>query len=228
MQLLTTEKGFALNLYINGTIATKSPADNDITFNISTDYPVSGDVAVTIKTSVAEKFRLLVRNPHWSKNTEILVNGTPAKICDGYVSMDREWKDGDTVNIKLDMRTQAIYPIPYGSQILMNKVIWGYNYVVPTFDKEDPVAKNHIALRRGPVMLAQDNRLGYSVDDAITVKVNDDGYVDTELAETDIYPNIYAANIPLSDGSSMLVTDYSSAGKLWTEESKMAVWMLTK
>ena len=26
----------------------------------------------------------------------------------------------------------------------------------------------------------------------------------------------------------MHVTDYASAGKLWTEESKMAAWMLTK
>ena len=26
----------------------------------------------------------------------------------------------------------------------------------------------------------------------------------------------------------MTVTDYASAGKLWTEESKMAVWMLTE
>ena len=39
------------------------------------------------------------------------------------------------------------------------------------------MAKNHIALRRGPVILAQ---------------------------------------------------KYASAGKLWTEESKMAAWMLTK
>ena len=228
MQLLTTEKGFALNLYINGTVATKTSEDNDIIFDIVTDYPVNGDIAVTVKADKAEKFELLVRNPYWSKTTEINVNGAQVKSCDGYITIDREWKNGDTVNIKLDMRTEAIYPIPYDSQVLMNKVIWGYNYVVPCFDREDPIAKNHIALRRGPVMLAQDNRLGYSVDDAITVKVNADGYVDTELTTTDIYPNIYAANVPLADGSSMLVTDYSSAGKLWTEESKMAVWMLTE
>ena len=32
----------------------------------------------------------------------------------------------------------------------------------------------------------------------------------------------------LTNGKTMLVTDYASAGKLWNEESKMAVWMLTK
>ena len=110
----------------------------------------------------------------------------------------------------------------------MNKVIWGHNYVVSTFDREDPLAKNHIALRRGPVMLAQDNRLGYSVDTPVNIVVNSDGYVDVKLSHTDAYPCIYAAEIPLSDGNTMKVTDYSSAGKLWTDESKMAVWMLTK
>ena len=78
-------------------------------------------------------------------------------------------------------------------------------------------------------MLAQENRLGYSVDDAIEVKVEEDGYVDVKLTEKEIpYSCIVKAQIPLANGEYMTVTDYSSAGKLWTEESKMAVWMLTK
>ena len=127
------------------------------------------------------------------------------------------------------MRTQAILPIPYGEQILINEVIWGANYMIPTFDKEDPMAHRHIALRRGPVMLAQENRLGYSVDEPIEVSVEPDGYVKAELTEGNSpYKCIVEAAVPLADGSMMTVTDYSSAGKLWSEESKMAVWMLTK
>ena len=126
------------------------------------------------------------------------------------------------------MRTQAILPIPYGEQILMNHVIWGFNFTVPTYDKEDPMAAHHIALRRGPIMLAQENRLGYSVDTPIDVAVNPDGYVDVELTEGKApYEAIVEAYVPLTNGKKMLVTDYSSAGKLWCDESKMAVWMLT-
>ena len=78
-------------------------------------------------------------------------------------------------------------------------------------------------------MLAQDNRLGYSVDEPIDVKVNPDGYVDVEIVDgMSSYKAIIEAKMPLLNGEHMLVTDYSSAGKLWTEESKMAVWMLTK
>ena len=78
-------------------------------------------------------------------------------------------------------------------------------------------------------MLAQDNRLGYSVDDAITVKVNDEGFVDVEITDEEIpFKSIVKAKVPLANGKYMLVADYSSAGKLWTEQSKMAVWMLTE
>ena len=64
----------------------------------------------------------------------------------------------------------------------------------------------------------------------IAVKVNADGYVDIVILEEKTAP--YAceleAQIPTTDGDYFTVTDYASAGKLWTEESKMAVWMNTK
>ena len=229
MQLLTSEKGFALNMFINGTIESISPNGKIVTFNIKTEYPKYGKVTIEIDPAQSDEFELLIRNPYWSKNTTININGEKSDVSEGYIVLKRIWEKGDLVELELDMRTEAIYPIPYGSQVLMNKVVWGHNYILPTFDEEDPIAHNHIALRRGPVMLAQENRLGYSVDDAIEIKVNPDGYVDITLTEKEIpYNCIVKADIPLLNGQNMTVTDYSSAGKLWTEESKMAVWMLTK
>lgn len=230
MQLLTTENGFAVNLYINGTVQSKTPSGNDVSFTFATEYPKDGNIGIRLSLSKKERFTLLVRNPEWSKTTAVKVNGQPVETQNGYIPMERDWEDGDTVEIALDMRTELLRPTSYGTHILMNKVIWGRNYMIPTFDREDPIAHKHIALRRGPVMLAQENRLGYSVDDPIEVAVGADGYVDVALADEAAmpYPSILAAQIPLTDGSKMTVTDYASAGKLWTEESKMAVWMLTK
>ena len=113
----------------------------------------------------------------------------------------------------------------------MNKVVWGANTTVSTFDKEDPMAKYHMALRRGPIVLAQENRLGYSVDEPVEILVNKDGYVDVTFPENPIapYENILEVQVPLKDGSKMHVTDYSSAGKdYYNPECKMAAWMLTK
>ena len=134
------------------------------------------------------------------------------------------------MELVLDMRTEALYPIPYGHQVLMNGGYWKNDYLVPTYDEEDPIAKNHIALRRGPVILAQENRLGYNVDEPIKVLVNADGYIDAVVSNAPVapYENLLEVEIPLADGTKMHVTDYASAGKLWTDESKMAAWMLVE
>jgi hypothetical protein len=229
MQLLSSKDGFAINLYINGAVTATTPSGQRITLKTVTDYPVGGKIEIILSMEAPEALELKLRNPAWSKTTKVLANDNEITVTDGYISIAREWKNGDTITLDLDMRTEVIRPIPYGSDILMNKVIWTYDYIVPNFDREDPLAKHHIALRRGPIMLAQENRLGYSVDDPIEVKVNADGYVDALPTDAKTpYPCIVEVLVPLSDGTQMLVTDYASAGKTWSEESKVAVWMLTK
>ena len=182
-----------------------------------------------------EHFEVQIRIPLWSQKTNLTVNGTcleldqaALSVNKGYVCLDRLWNTNDTIVLDLDMRTVYIKPISYGHQILMNQVIWGANYIVPTYDEEDPIAKNHCALRRGPVVLAQENRLGYSVDEPVDILVREDGYVDAAFPEMEIapYEHILELEIPLANGEKMHVTDYASAGKLWTQESKMAAWML--
>lgn len=226
---LVSPEAVVLNLYADGEIRLSLPSGSPLTLKLDTDYPKSENINIKLGLEKPEAFKLLLRNPAWSKTSSVSVNGIACEVSDGYIVIEREFADGDLIELKLDMRTQAILPVPYGEQILINEVIWGANYMIPTFDREDPIAHRHIALRRGPVMLAQENRLGYSVDDPIEIDVNPDGYVDVELADGEsCYKCILEAKVPLADGSKMLVTDYASAGKLWTDESKMAVWMLTK
>lgn len=228
MSLLRTEKGFAMNLYIDGSIETETLSGNRVVFKTETKYPVSGNIRVVVDIPQKEVFTLMLRIPAWSKQTKVSVNGVDLEVTEGYVCIDREWSAGDVVELELDMRTEAVYPIPYGHEILMNKVIWGANYVIPTYDEEDPIAKNHLALRRGPIVLAQENRLGYSVDEPVDIKVESDGYVLTTIPEKEIapYEHLVELEVPLTDGTKMHVTDYASAGKLWNEESKMAAWIL--
>ena len=227
LQLLATEGGVVLNLYIDGTAKTKTPSGAPLCVKIDTGYPKDSIIRISLECA-PEEFELHLRVPEWSHVTRL--NGKKIKAKGGYISLSREWQTGEELILELDMTAQAILPIPYGSQVLMNKVAWGKNYMLPTFDREDPLAHRHIAIRRGPIMLAQENRLGYSVDEPIDVLVNPNGTVDVTFPEADLapYPHIIEMELPLTDGTSIRVTDYASAGKLWTEESKMAVWMLTE
>ena len=229
LQALRAPDGILLNLYVNGEIRTTLPSGGNLILATDTEYPKHGSVKIMLGLEKNESFKLYLRNPEWSRNTKLMLNGEELEACAGYITVEREFKNGDTISLEFDMRTKAILPIPYGEQILINEVVWGANYMIPTFDREDPLAARHIALRRGPVMLAQENRLGYSVDDPIDVKVEPDGYVNVELTEGNAPFNcIVEASVPLTNGEKITVTDYASAGKTWSEESKMAVWMLTE
>jgi len=66
-------------------------------------------------------------------------------------------------------------------------------------------------------------------DDAVEIKVTD-GYVDAEVVteKTAPFETVLEVKVPLADGNKMTLVDYSSAGKTWSEESKMAAWILTK
>ncbi len=228
--VLTSKNGVIVNLFENGTVTQPLASGKSVTLTMDTKYPIASNVKIKVDTDCAEDFEILVRNPEWSVNTTACVNGNNITATKGYISVYRKWSSGDVIEINLDMRAKAIFPIPYGSQILMNKVVWGANCMCPTFDKEHPSTCRHIAIQYGPLMLAQENRLGYSVDDAVSVKVNEDGFVDIEMlnAKDAPYDCKMFVKVPTTDGEDFAVTDYASTGKLWTEESKMAVWFNTK
>lgn len=228
--VMLSENGLVINLFEKGTVTEKLANGKSVKLDFDTAYPVCGKVKITVDTDNDDAFSILVRNPEWSKNTTLAVNGESVNVNAGYIVLDRVWQSGDVIEIEFDMRAKAVYPIPYGSQVIMNKVIWGANYMVATYDEEHPDTKNHIAIQRGPIMLAQDNRLGYSVDDAVSVKVNADGYVDLKICDTADAPYkcLLSAQVPTTDGGSFGVTDYASAGKTFSDESKMAVWFNTK
>lgn len=60
----------------------------------------------------------------------------------------------------------------------------------------------------------------------ISVNITACGDVRVNVTDCQAYSTMVAVNVPLSNGDFITVTDYASAGKLWSEESKIAVWML--
>ena len=127
------------------------------------------------------------------------------------------------------MQAKAIHHIPYGRQLIMTKTC-SIDYIVAVVDHEHPEAKNHIAIQRGPLMLARENRLGRPVDIPVSIKISAEDKVNVRVLETGAapYPCMFAGQVETEDGDFFTVTDYASAGKTWTDESKMAVWMKIK
>lgn len=230
MALMQSETGFVMNLFLPGTVEVTSPSGQQLTFCIDTEYPKHGAVQWELHMEKAERFTIALRNPEWNSQTELRVNDKKVEVTKGYTVIDRMFEDGDVISYEMDMRTEAIRPVSYGSQILMTEMLYDFDYVVPKYDEEDPKAKDHIALRRGPVILAAENRLGYCVDDAFNIAVGEDGHVDVAFAKQEIapYAHMIEVEVPLTNQEKIHMTDYASAGKTWSEESKMAAWIRTK
>ncbi len=226
MAVMEARDGVVLNFYMSGIVAFK-----DLTLTIDGRYPLDGEVTVTIKTDRTDAFKLYLRNPAWSKNTIVKADGLTEKTeKNGYLILTKHWKSGDVIKIAFDIRTEVLHTQSYGSQILMNKVIWGQNYMISTYDKENPKAKDYIALRQGPIVLAADEELGYDVAGVFPVAVTQDGFVPTTFSDMSHTPfdHIIKAEIPLSNGKTFTMVDYASAGKKWNNGRKIAAWIATK
>jgi hypothetical protein len=70
-----------------------------------TDYPVSGNITLTVNPSRSTTFTLQLRIPYWSDRTRVLVNQKPIKnvSAGSYCALERRWQKGDRVEIRLDM-----------------------------------------------------------------------------------------------------------------------------
>lgn len=226
MTFMKNKNGFVFNLFIPGIIETTTSDGEKIVFKVVTEYPKTGNVKIQINMDSKKEFSVLLRNPEWSRKTQVSVNDIPGKDNWGYIFINQLWKDGDIIEINFDMTARALYPISYGEQILMNVPIWGQNYMASSFDREDPQAKDCIAIQKGPLILAIENRLGRDVAKPLPIKINEDHTIDTYIdKDIAIYKHIAAFTIPLADGKTVMVTDYASAGKLWNDKSKMAAWI---
>ena len=227
--VVVAENTLVLNLFEQGAIEQTLPSGATVKLDIATGYPVDGTVNIKVSTDSTEPVTLKIRNPGWSEHTKLWVNDQPQEVTPEYLSVHRVWQSGDTVKVSFDMQAKAIHHIPYGRQLIMTKTC-SIDYIVAVVDHEHPEAKNHIAIQRGPLMLARENRLGRPVDIPVSVKISAEDKVNVRVLETGAapYPCMFAGQVETEDGDFFTVTDYASAGKTWTDESKMAVWMKVK
>lgn len=80
----------------------------EVAFRMETNYPWQGEAAVTFATVQPVRFRYGLRIPGWCRKYQIRVNGgeIPFTVEDGYAVIDREWAEGDKVEITFDMPVQ--------------------------------------------------------------------------------------------------------------------------
>ena len=110
----TSSDGIWVNLYISSQTNVKI-GDVDVQFSQETDYPWSGLVKMNVKPSKNAVFNVNMRFPDWCKSAKVSVNGQTIdkKPNDnGYIMINREWREGDNVSIDMEMPIQRICANP--------------------------------------------------------------------------------------------------------------------
>lgn len=101
----TADNGIAALVYAPTKVTAKVANGEIVTITESTDYPFREKINFTIETENSVKFPFHLRIPEWCKSFQLKINGTvqntqPEK---NIVVLNREWKSGDKVELKLSM-----------------------------------------------------------------------------------------------------------------------------
>jgi hypothetical protein len=125
------DKDLFVNLFIASTVNWKQKG---LMVVQETTFPYSETSKITVKLAKPSRFAMHFRYPAWIEKgrMKIVVNGKEQfvnKDEESYATIDRIWKQGDVVTVKLPMQTKAEY-LPDGS--------------------------NWVAFLRGPIVLAAD------------------------------------------------------------------------
>ncbi len=128
-----------INLFIPSQLNWK---DKNVTITQHTKYPENGVTTIIISTKNAVAFPVKIRQPWWAKNTgSIKVNGkiyNAEKDEDGFLVINKTWKDGDTIEADFDMSL---------------------------YTESMPDNKNRVAFLYGPLVLA--GNLGDTMPDPV-------------------------------------------------------------
>ena len=191
---LKSENGIVINEAFEGVINTTTPLDNKVTLNAVTDYPVGDKYALAVFLEKDEEFEILIRIPDWCDEATLKIGDDIKKVYPGYVSLNRVWSDGDTIELEL--------PHYLKSHHLNGKTAYTY----------------------GPLVLAR--------DEMKEGKKTDAEFIPTEYSAFKVVPAGDGEMLRIlleCEGEDVLLTDYASCGKYWTNKNaKVSVWLNAK
>jgi len=105
----------AVHLYVQSTVRL-SMGGQELTLRQVTDYPWQGAVRLTVALAQPATFGLRLRLPGWSQGARLRVNGQAVDLAGavtaGYARVEREWREGDEVELELPMPVQRVYAHP--------------------------------------------------------------------------------------------------------------------
>jgi uncharacterized protein len=205
--VMGSKAGPVVNLFAPGTSRVVLGTGDEVSLRQETDYPLDGRVKFTVSPNRKKRFILHLRIPAWSARTTLSVNSKPVPCTPGtYAKLDREWQAEDQVLLTLDLRGRAV-PAPSGAP--------------------------QLALMRGPVLLALDNRLVPALDVPVRLKAADErvdltphtGGPGWAWMTFDTPFEVRPAHFFGHYTTNLTLCDFASAGNAWSATNLFRVWL---
>jgi len=105
----SADKGVAALVYAPSTTKIKVAGGNEIQVTEETNYPFEETIRFSLKTDGPVKFPFHLRIPAWCEKGSIKINDLLWEEYDGnqMVRINREWKNGDKIELVLPMKLKA-------------------------------------------------------------------------------------------------------------------------
>jgi DUF1680 family protein len=104
------EQTVYVHFYADSQLDTGLPNGQPVQIRVQTDYPWSGDILLHPS---AGSYALALRIPGWASDADVRVNGQHVEGEPGsYALIQREWRDGDTVQLSLPMPIELLRANP--------------------------------------------------------------------------------------------------------------------
>lgn len=195
---MTDENALYLNFFAPCAMETYTPGGQKILLRITGDYPISGNIRITLEgLSSPEEFDLMVRIPVWSNETVLLLNDAAQNnVQPGqYYKINNTWKNEDEISLQFNM---------------------GLHYW-----RGENLYRKRTSIYWGPILLAQDEHY-------TGMPTNDVSFTIDAIREITIRPGDgihqwLIAEAQCSTGETLSLIDYASAGK--QENSYFTTWL---
>ena len=118
------DKSLYVNLFISSEVTWK---DKNVVVHQETHFPEQEKTHLWISAPQPVRMTLKIRRPAWADSRfMVFVNGRPVASSERYVSIDREWKDEDRIDVFMPMRLHietmpddpSMIAILYGPMVL--------------------------------------------------------------------------------------------------------------
>ena len=105
--LATADRGLCASLYAASEVSGMVGSGESVKITEATEYPFDDTIALTISAARPVKFPLYLRIPRWCSGASVKINGKSIRLKAkplSYVVLEREWKEGDRVTLRLPMQ----------------------------------------------------------------------------------------------------------------------------